>query len=119
MLLIDPNVVPIVGIVAFLGAFSISARYVMKPVIEAFMRAREMKLNAGAHDPGRMEAQERRIAELEADLGALRQDFERLSAVEEFYSRLGEQALVGGRSLPGGEAAGSGSGRPLGEDSDG
>ncbi len=86
MLLINPDLVPVVGILAFVGALTVGARVVMRPVIDAFLRARELKM--GGADPARLDAQDRRIGELEGELAAVKQELERLSAVETFYAQL-------------------------------
>ncbi len=99
MMIMDPHWMPVVGIIAFVGALTIGARAVMKPVINAFLRARELKAGAGA-DPARLDAQDRRIAELESDLSAVRQELDRLSAVESFYAQLQAPQSTGARDLP-------------------
>lgn len=104
MLLIDPNLVPVVGVIGFVAAMSIGARAIIRPIIDAVMRSRELKAGAGA-DPVRLEAQDRRIAQLEAELGAVREELERRSAVERFYTELQGSAPAAGRNLPPGAGA--------------
>ena len=104
MLMIDPNLVPVVGVIGFVTAMAIGARAVMKPLIEAFLRARELKAGAGGN-PARLDAQDRRINELEGELASMRQELDRLSAVESFYAQLQGSAPAAGRNLPPGAGA--------------
>ncbi len=93
------HLIPLIGVVLGIPAIAMSARWVLRPIIDAYVRGRELKAGAQA-DPGRMAAQERRIAEVEGELAALRQEVERLSAVESFYNQLQAGATAGGRELP-------------------
>ncbi len=101
-MVVDPNIIPIVAIVFGLPSIALAARWVMKPIIDAYVRGRELKARALA-DPGQLAAQERRIAELEGELGAMRQELDRLSAVESFYAQLQARPSMGARDLPPGQ----------------
>ncbi len=104
MLLFDPNLVPVVGVIGLVAAMAIGARAVIRPIIDAVVRSRELKAHAGA-DPARLDAQDRRIAELEAELGAVREELDRRSAVESFYTQLQGSTPGAGRNLPPGAGA--------------
>jgi hypothetical protein len=87
----DPNVVPLIGVVVGIPAIAFSARAVLKPFLDAWVHTRELKAGAGAPrpDPG----QTQRILQLEADMSALRDEVARLSAVESFYAQLSAPAV--------------------------
>ncbi len=72
-MVIDPNIIPIVGIVFGLPSIALATRWVMKPIMDAYMRDRELKARAVAN-PGQLAAQDQRIAELESELAAVRQE---------------------------------------------
>ncbi len=77
-------------VIAFLlgvPALALSARLVLKPFIDGWLRARELKAGARAVGP-ELEAQAQRIGQLEGELSALREEVGRISAVETFYSQL-------------------------------
>ncbi len=95
---IDPNIIPIVGIVFGMPSIALAIRWVMKPVMDAHMRSQELKAHAGAN-PVLLAEQGRRLADVEAELEAVKQELERLRAVESFYAQLGAGPQPG-RDLP-------------------
>ncbi len=95
---IDPNLIPIFGIVFGMPSIALAIRWVMKPVMDAHMRSQELKARAAA-SPALQAEQERRIADLEAELATVKHELERLSAVESFYAQLGAGPPPG-RDLP-------------------
>jgi hypothetical protein len=108
----EHDLVPIVGILFGLPAMAVSIRLVLQPLIKAFVRSRELK--AGAQlDPARLDAQDARIAELEAELGTVHEQMERLASVERFYAQLqaGAAGAAGPRPLSAAEPAGAAAGR--------
>jgi hypothetical protein len=87
----DPNVVPLVGIIIGIPALAFSARAVLKTVLDAWVHTRELKAGVGAAPPPDP-AQAQRFQQLEAEVTALREEVTRLSAVESFYAQLGSGA---------------------------
>jgi hypothetical protein len=81
----DPGTV--LGIVFGLPAFGFAVRLVVKPIADAYVRSRELK--AGVRDDARIvHEQAARMAQLEAELAAVKDQLERHSAVESFYEQL-------------------------------
>lgn len=90
---------PVIGIVFGVPAIGFAIRLVVKPIVDGYVRARELRAGAAAGviaapDP----AQAQRILQLEAELASLREEVARLSAVESFYAQL--QAPPGSPPAP-------------------
>lgn len=77
---------PLVAIVVGLPAIAFSIRVVTKPLIDGWVRTRELKagVRQDAHDP----RSDERVGQLEAEISSMRQELERLNAVEGFYKQL-------------------------------
>lgn len=86
----------IFGIIVFgVPAVAVAARIAARPILEGLARLREA---SGSH-PATPAAPDPRVELLQAEMTALRERVERLSAVEEFYARL--QAPSGPGAQPG------------------
>ena len=78
-------------------AVAFGVRIALRPVVEGLIRLREVNLRQGEAPPP-----DPRIPLLQADVAALREEVERLGAVEAFYKQLqGSAGDVGSRTLPG------------------
>lgn len=97
----DPVLIPLTAIIFGIPAIALGARMIMKPLLDTWVRTREAKM-ATLTDPAREEARDRRIIEIEGELAALRQEVERLTAVESFYKQLQAPAGSGAALPPGG-----------------
>ncbi len=77
-------------------AVAFGVRIALRPVVDGLIRLREVSVRQGetpAPDP--------RIPQLQADVAALRQEVERLGAVESFYKQLQAPEEIGAaKSLP-------------------
>lgn len=95
----DPQLYVLGLIVLGLPAVSGSFYLLAKPLLGAFMRNRELKAGVRV-DPSRLDAQEQRIAVLEGELAVVRDELERLNAVEGFYKELRSAPEPGSVALP-------------------
>ncbi len=94
----DPQAYVLGLIVLGLPAVSLSVFLVSRPFVKLITHKRE--LNAGVRiDPARLDAQDRRIGQLEGDLAAMQEELGRLKDVEGFYKELRPQSS-GGSALP-------------------
>ena len=81
------ELIPVVGaFLVVIPAFAFGARLVVNAIADAVLRVRQAPGRDGALAPGS------RIAELEAEVEALRGEVERLAAAESFYARLNAPA---------------------------
>lgn len=78
---------PVAAIVLGIPALAFSIRVVTKPLIDGWVRTRELKAGARA-EPARDPDRDERVLQLEAEVSSLRQELERLNAVEGFYKEL-------------------------------
>ncbi len=76
---------PVVGVVLGIPAIAFAVRMVIRSIADGLVR---IKGGASAPLEATVRAQERRLAQLEAEIAALREDVVRLSAVERFYAQL-------------------------------
>lgn len=90
----DPGI--ILGVVLGVPAVGFAVRLVVKPIADAYVRSRELKFGVRA-DTQLSQDQAQRVAQLEAELAAVKDELERHSAVESFYSQLKKPE---GPSLP-------------------
>ncbi len=90
---------PVVGVVLGLPAIAFGIRMITKPFIDGWVRTRELKAGARSALPAEPE-REQRIHELEAEVASLRQELERMGAVESFYKQLSNQAAGGALAPP-------------------
>lgn len=91
----DPGI--IIGVVLGVPAMGFAVRLVVKPIADAYVRSRELKAGVRADlQPAQDQAQ--RVAQLEAELAAVKDQLERHSAVESFYAQL--KAPGGGEAPP-------------------
>jgi hypothetical protein len=84
----DEDIIAIVAtfLVVFVPVAGITLRIAVKPVAEAF--AKYMQARQGTEE---LQLVERRLALLEQELGAMRNDMQHLTEEREFYRRLSEQ----------------------------
>ncbi len=95
----DPVLIPLTAIIFGIPAIALGARMVIKPVLDTWVKTREAKLPAPV-DAARERARDQRMAEIESELAALRDEVERLSAVESFYKQLKAPSGAGANALP-------------------
>ena len=88
---------PVLGVVLGLPALAISVRLVTKPLIDGWVRTRELKAGV-RRDPAGDQQRDERVLQLEAEVSSLRQELERLNAVEGFYKELRAPAPGAGGS---------------------
>jgi hypothetical protein len=96
---LDPILVPLAGIIFGIPGIALGARLVMKPILDYNARMREVKLQAAA-DPERQRARDERLLEMESELSALREEVQRLHAVEGFYQELQAPVPPASGTLP-------------------
>lgn len=83
----DPTNQYVLGLIV-LGLPALSGSiFLLTKAVGNLVRIRAGKSGAGI-DPARIDAQDRRIAELEEEIGSVRGEMERLHAVEGFYKSL-------------------------------
>ena len=84
----DEDIIAIVAtfLVVFVPVAGITLRIAVKPVAEAF--AKYMQARQGTEE---LQLVERRLALLEQELGAVRNEVQHLTEEREFYRRLSEQ----------------------------
>ncbi len=75
----------VVGVVAVVAAFGLVGSMVIKTVVGGLVRIKAASAPSAASVPP---AQEERLAQMEAEIAALRDEVGRLSAVESFYAQL-------------------------------
>lgn len=97
---------PAIAIAIGLPAIAFSARLVIKPIIQGWVRTRELNAGVG-QDPAREQLRDERVLQLEAEVSSLRQELERLNAVEGFYKELRSPETPGGGPIPPGPQAGN------------
>ncbi len=79
----DHHLIPLIGALLGLPALAWSLRIVIRGVADGIVRVK-----GGARNPLPDPEQARRMAELESEVGALREEVARLGAVESFYAQL-------------------------------
>ncbi len=79
-----PEIIVAVGVV-LIPSIALSARFALKPIVEAIIRLRDAFPMAVAAAPAQVE---HRLAAVEEDLRQLREGFDRLSAAVEFEAQL-------------------------------
>ncbi len=96
-----PDQLYVLGLIVLgLPALSGSVYLLSRPIVKLITHKRE--LNAGVRiDPARLDAQDRRIGQLEGELGALQEELGRLKDVEGFYKELRAQSSAGSALPPG------------------
>lgn len=83
----DPQAYVLGLIVLGLPALSGSIYLLTKPVVKLIMHKRELAAGTQA-ESATLAAQDARIGQLEGDLAAMREEMDRLHAVEGFYQQL-------------------------------
>ncbi len=96
---------PVVAIVLGIPAFAFGVRVMTKPFIDGWVRSRELKAGARAGAvpaavPPPEPQRDERIHQLEAEVASLRQELERMGAVESFYKELRNPAAEGALGPP-------------------
>ena len=71
----------------FVPIAGLTLRFALKPIVESIARLLEVRASA-APAAAASELTERRIALLEAELGAMRQDVQRITEQKDFMERL-------------------------------
>jgi hypothetical protein len=86
----DNAVIPIIAIFLcfFVPIAGLTLRFALKPIVDSIARLLEVRANA-APAAAAADLNERRIALLEAELGALRQELQRVVEQKDFMDRLG------------------------------
>jgi hypothetical protein len=80
------TIVIVTGIVLGIPLVGITARMVIKPLVEALVRLREAGVTTGAQQ---QILTDRRMTELQEEVASLRQNVERLMEAESFNRQLG------------------------------
>jgi hypothetical protein len=91
-----PAIIGVTGgiLIVLVPVAGLTARFALKPVIDAFARNLQ-----GRHSNEAVQLVERRLALLEQELTALRTDLQQVGDAKEFYRKLAEPAAAAPQQL--------------------
>lgn len=86
----DEDIIAMIAIFlcVFVPIAGLTLRFALKPIVDSIVRLLEARANA-APAAAATELSERRVALLEAELSAMRQDLQRLADQKDFMQQLG------------------------------
>jgi hypothetical protein len=89
----------IAAFVVSIPVIAFSARYAVKPVVEALIRLREAQGKAGASNE-MLTLQDRRLSLLESEMQHIGATLERLAEAQEFHAKLGGASTAAALTTP-------------------